>query len=207
MDNLDNIKKFEELLLSVERDGINELVEFIRKSDFYKAPASTRFHSSYEGGLLQHSLNVYQCLVSKYEAPIWSENLKEFKKDSIILVSLLHDLCKIYFYEKEYRNKKIYSESGSKRDAGGRFDWETVETYTIDDKYPLGHGAKSVIFIQHFIKLDMKEILAIVHHMGFSEPKEEYNSVGKSMETCPLVLALHEADMEATYLMEETPDE
>lgn len=187
---------------NVQRDGIDNLMNFIRKSDFYTAPASTRFHSSYKGGLLRHSLNVYKCLEEKLTSPRWQEVLKSTKFESIILVSLLHDLCKTFFYETEYKNKKVYSDTGTKRDAGGRYDWETVEGYTINDKYPLGHGSKSVIFIQQFMRLDMTEITAIVHHMGFSEPKEDYNSVGKAFEMHPLALALHEADLEATYLME-----
>lgn len=56
------VEKFEKLLTSVKREGMDRLLEFIRKSDFYKAPASTRFHSCHEGGLLEHSLNVYTCL-------------------------------------------------------------------------------------------------------------------------------------------------
>lgn len=188
----DKIKRFEELLLSTKREGIDRLLEFIRKSDFYTAPASTRFHSCHEGGLLEHSLNVYDCLVAKRENPIWKEALKNITDGSLVLVSLLHDLCKTYFYVVDYRNKK--------NDETGK--WEKVPYYTIDDKIPYGHGEKSVMMIEEYIKLLPVERYATRFHMGWSEPKENYNALGTAMGKYPLVIALHEADQEATYLLE-----
>ena len=95
----ENIQRFEELLGTVQRDGMDKLMNYIRKnSDFYKAPASTRFHLACEGGLLQHSLNVYDCLISKKKNPVWKNILKDIPDDSLILISLLHDLCKANFY-------------------------------------------------------------------------------------------------------------
>ena len=95
----ENVKRFEELLSSVERAGIDKLMGYIRnKTDFYKAPASTRFHLACEGGLLQHSLNVYDCLVAKKESPIWKPILSGIPDDSLIIMALLHDLCKTNFY-------------------------------------------------------------------------------------------------------------
>lgn len=186
------IKKFEDLLLNTKRDGIEGLLDFIRKSDFYTAPASTRFHSCHEGGLLEHSLNVYKCLVAKLDNPIWNKVLAEVPKESLVISSLLHDLCKTYFYAVEYRNKK--------NDEIGV--WERVPFYTIDDKIPYGHGEKSVMMIEEYIRLTPAERYAIRWHMGWSEPKENYNALGKAMSKYPLVLALHEADQEATYLLE-----
>lgn len=195
--------KFEELLLSTKREGIEELIASIRKTDFYTAPASTRFHSCHEGGLLEHSLNVYRCLTDKKISPIWGEVLKEVPDASIILVALLHDLCKANFYGTELKNKKIYSEHGSKIDSNGRYDWQTVPTYTIDDKLPLGHGEKSIMMAERFIRLTTEERYAIRWHMGFTEPKENWNYFTSAVKVCPLVLAIHEADIEATYLLEE----
>ena len=103
------IEKFEQLLTSVKRDGIDKLLAYIRKSDFYRAPASTRFHSCHDGGLLEHSLNLYECLLSKKQNPIWAEVLREVDDESLILVALLHDLCKSYLYVPEFKNKKVYS--------------------------------------------------------------------------------------------------
>lgn len=189
---MNRIEEFENLLLSVEREGIENLLGFIRKSDFYTAPASTKYHSCHEGGLLEHSLNMYKCLVAKLDNPIWKDALAEIPKESLVVSSLLHDLCKTYFYVVEYRNKK--------NDDG---IWEKVPYYTIDDKIAYGHGEKSVMMIEEYIKLTPVERYSIRWHMGWSEPKENYNALGKAMGKYPLVLALHEADQEATYLLEE----
>ena len=190
---MSKIEEFENLLLSTKREGVEALLEFIRKSDFYTAPASTRFHSCHEGGLLEHSLNVYKCLKEKENNKIWAETFKDIPEGSLIICALLHDLTKTYFYTVEYRNKKN-DETGV---------WEKVPFYTIDDKVPYGHGEKSVMMIEEYIKLTPVERYSIRWHMGWSEPKENYNALGKAMGKYPLVLALHEADQEATYLLEE----
>lgn len=197
------IEKFEQLLTSVKRDGIDKLLAYIRKSDFYRAPASTRFHSCHDGGLLEHSLNLYECLLSKKQNPIWAEVLREVDDESLILVALLHDLCKSYLYVPEFKNKKVYSNTGTKRDEGGRFDWQAVKGYSTDDKIPYGHGEKSVMMIEEFIKLKPIERYAIRWHMGFTEPKEYWNTLTTAIKKYPVILAVHQADMEATYLLEE----
>ena len=197
------IEKFEQLLTSVKRDGIDKLLAYIRKSDFYRAPASTRFHSCHDGGLLEHSLNLYECLLSKKQNPIWAEVLREVNDESLILVALLHDLCKSYLYVPEFKNKKVYSNTGTKRDEGGRFDWQAVKGYSTDDKIPYGHGEKSVMMIEEFIKLKPIERYAIRWHMGFTEPKEYWNTLTTAIKKYPVILAVHQADMEATYLLEE----
>lgn len=210
MSDIDNIKKFESLLMSVNRDGMDDLLAFIRKSDFYTAPASTRFHSAVEGGLLNHSLNVYECLVNKKKSGIWSDKLSNISDDTIVIVSLLHDICKTYFYSQEMKNQKTYDEEKVKaanprtvkHDSNGVFIWETVPAYVVDDKYPLGHGNKSVVFIMQYIKLSMTEIMAITHHMGSYCDSSQWNTLGQAYEKYPLTLALHEADLEATYLLE-----
>lgn len=197
------IEKFEQLLTSVKRDGIDKLLAYIRKSDFYRAPASTRFHSCHDGGLLEHSLNLYECLLSKKQNPIWAEVLREVDDESLILVALLHDLCKSYLYVPEFKNKKVYSATGTKKDEGGRFDWQAVKGYSTDDKIPYGHGEKSVMMIEEFIKLKPIERYAIRWHMGFTEPKEYWNTLTTAIKKYPVILAVHQADMEATYLLEE----
>jgi hypothetical protein len=187
------VVRFEKLLLETKRPGIENLLEFIRKSDFYTAPASTRFHGSYEGGLLEHSLNVLDCLAEKNASDnaIWHKELVNVQSESIVISALLHDLCKTYFYTTEMRNKK--DESGA---------WVQVPFYTVNDLIPYGHGEKSVMMIEEYIKLLPAERYAIRWHMGSYEPKELWNTLGTAMEKYPLVLALHEADMEATYLLE-----
>jgi len=202
MDNQMNIDRFENLLSNVKREGMPALMAFIKKSDFYTAPASTRYHSCHEGGLLEHSLNVYDCLMAKLENPTWAEALSQVEPESIVIAALLHDLCKCYYYAVEMKNKKVYSETGSKVDNGGRYDWQLVPGYTTDDKIPYGHGEKSVMMIEEYIRLKPVERYAIRWHMGFTEPKESWNTLGLAMKKHPLILAIHEADVEATYLLE-----
>ena len=207
----ENVKRFEELLSSVERAGIDKLMGYIRnKTDFYKAPASTRFHLACEGGLLQHSLNVYDCLIAKKESPVWKPVLAEIPDESLIIMALLHDLCKTNFYAEGTKNQKTYDPEKvaaaepwqRKHDKMGDYIWEAVKIYQIDDQLPLGHGEKSVMLIQCYIRLTMQEVMAVRWHMGFSEAKENYAAAGLAMEKYPVVLALHEADLEATKIWE-----
>lgn len=195
-------ERFESLLLSCDRNGMEGLIEWIRKSDFYTAPASTRYHSCHEGGLLEHTLNVIDCLLAKYDNPTWMKALKEIDKKSAIIAAGTHDICKANFYGSELRNKKIYSDTGTKSDSNGRFDWVTVPSYIIDDQAPFGHGEKSVMIAQQFINLKRAEMYAIRWHMGFTEPKENWNTLSTAIRQYPFILALHEADLEATYLLE-----
>lgn len=196
----ENIKRFEELLLSVNREGVEDLLSFIRKSDFYTAPASTKYHLNCEGGLLQHSLNVYDRLSEISKNGIWAKY--NFETETIIVSALLHDLCKTFMYVSEIKNRKVYSEYGSKSDSQGRYDWESYLGYTIEDRFPMGHGCKSVIMCEQYIKLTPEERYAILWHMGFTVPKEEYNTLSAAMSKYPIVLAISEADLEATYLLE-----
>lgn len=199
--NNELIERYESLLRSTNRDGIEKLIEFIRKSDFYTAPASTRFHNCHEGGLLEHTLNVYNLLDVKLEDSLW-ENCN-IDNNSIIIIALLHDLCKTFMYDVEMKNKKIYSDHGKKSDSQGRYDWESVPGYTVNDRVPYGHGEKSVMMIEQFITLTKEERFAIRWHMGFTEPKENWNTLSAAMRMYPIILAVHEADLEATYLIEE----
>lgn len=210
--NNELIERYESLLKSTNRDGIDKLIEFIRKSDFYTAPASTRFHNCHEGGLLEHSLNVYDCLYNKVKSTdvfkkALSDSAKEFWdtdefEKTIVIVALLHDLCKMFMYEVEMKNKKIYSDHGSKKDNQGHYDWESVPGYTVNDRVPYGHGEKSVMMIEQFITLTKEERFAIRWHMGFTEPKENWNTLNAAIRMYPLILAVHEADLEATYMLE-----
>ena len=173
------------LLKSVQRDGMDKLISFIEKSDFFKAPASTRFHGSYEGGLLEHSLKVYEILKHKVQNCVMD---MQASNDSIILIALLHDICKVNFYKVDYRNAK--NEFG---------EWEKVPYYTVEDTIPYGHGEKSVMMITEYIKLTVEEKYCIRWHMGYTEPKELYNTIGEAYKKYPLALLTHEADLEATY--------
>ena len=178
-------EKFIELLKSTNREGIDKLIEFIQKSDFFKAPASTRFHGSFEGGLLQHSMKVYEILKQKVETSVVKVDISE---ESIILIGLLHDICKANYYKVDYRNAK---------NALGV--WEKVPYYTVDDTIPYGHGEKSVMMITEYIKLTPEEKYSIRWHMGYTEPKELYSAIGETYKKYPIALLTHEADLEATY--------
>lgn len=194
--------RFLELVKTIERPGFDKLMEFVNKSDFFTAPASTRFHGSVPEGLLIHSLNVYDLFIQKCESPVFKELLGDLPDDSKKIMALFHDICKTYFYTTEFRNKKIYSETGSKRDEQGRFDWKSVPAYTVKDMIPYGHGEKSVMMLEQYINLTPVERYAIRWHMGYTEPKENWNTLSAAMEKYPAILALHEADLEATHILE-----
>lgn len=178
---------------NITRPGSDKLLNYLisEQSDFFTAPCSTRFHGSYAGGLVQHSINVYNCLkdyLSRQRTKdVYGMN---YTDESIALVSLLHDVCKMNFYSVDYRNAK--NEQGV---------WEKVPYYTINDQLPYGHGEKSVYIVSGFMRLTREEAFAIRYHMGFSGI-EDRNSIGKAFEMFPLAFALSVADMEATYFLE-----
>ncbi len=177
----------------IKREGADELLNYLlsSKSDFFEAPCSTRFHLSEPGGLVKHSINVFQCLKAYLERPRVKEvyNLA-YSDETIAIVGLLHDLCKVNVYKKTIRNKK--DESGK---------WIQVPSYNFDDDLPYGHGEKSVYIISGFMKLSRDEAFAIRYHMGFSGVEETFN-VGKAFSLYPLAFALSTADMESTYFLE-----
>lgn len=177
----------------ITREGSDKLLDYLEhKSDFFTAPASARYHGSYEGGLCEHSLNVYHCLAAYLERERVQELYgMEYSPESIAIVSLLHDACKIGCYKKSFRNVK--------NDATGQ--WEKVPTYTFDDPLPYGHGEKSVYIVNGFIRLSREEAMAIRWHMGFSGP-EDNRTVGQALQKYPLAFALAVADMEASYFLE-----
>lgn len=195
-----NIARFEAELAKVQRPGMDKLLEYIQKSDFYKAPASTKHHLAAPGGLLQHSLNVLDALrglLSWRSDGVWEYRaagkvVDTISDDSVIVMALLHDICKTHFYGTSTRNVK--------NDKTGR--WEKVPYYTVDDKMPLGHGPKSAMLIKQYTTLTNQELYAIWHHMGRTGDYENDNAVGKSMQLYPAVLVLHTADMMASRLME-----
>lgn len=177
----------------ITRDGADKLLEYLlsSSSDFFTAPASTRFHGSYEGGLLEHSLNVYYCLEDYLSRPRVRDTYGLLCSDeSCAIVALLHDLCKVNCYKKGTRNVK---------DKNGV--WQTVPTYEFCDEMPYGHGEKSVYIINGFMRLTREEAFAIRYHMGFAGGEDERN-VGSAFEMYPLAFALSTADMEATYFIE-----
>ena len=170
-------EEFIRLLQEIPREGMDKLIEFLKASDFFEAPASTRFHGAFRGGLLAHSMKVYEILKTKTP-----------DSDSVRIIALLHDICKANYYKTDYRNAK--NELGV---------WEKVPYYTVDDTIPYGHGEKSVMMLSEFIKLTNEEKYAIRWHMGFTEPKELYCTIGLAYKKYPIALLTHEADLEASY--------
>ncbi len=174
----------------ITREGADKLLDFLLNgSDFFTAPASTRYHGAHEGGLVEHSLNVYDCLKDM------ADRLKErygieYPDESIAIAGLLHDICKVNFYKTSYRNVK---------DETGR--WQSVPYYTIEDTLPYGHGEKSAYIVSAYMRLTRDEAFAIRYHMGFSGTEDPGN-VGRALEMFPLAYATCCADMEAAFLME-----
>lgn len=193
-----NKERFIEIFQSkIHREGAQELLDFLcsEHCDFFTAPASTRYHGAHEGGLLEHSLNVYDCLCDILARPRMQEVYGiRYSEESAAIVALLHDLCKVNFYKTSFRNVK--DESGK---------WTSVPYYTIEDRLPYGHGEKSVYIASGYMRLTRDEAFAIRYHMGFSGP-EDANQVGRALEMFPLAFALCMADMEASYFMEGMPD-
>ncbi len=189
--NIDELKqRFVEICASINRPGMDDLMAWLERSDFYTAPASSRFHGDYKGGLLEHSLNVYDKLtgyVSRYPE-------LEISPETVAVVALFHDLTKVNYYSVSTKNVKD-DETGV---------WHKEPFYKTDDKLPLGHGEKSVIILQSFIKLTRDEIFAIRWHMGGFDNavKGGDYGMGQAFELCPLAAMTHLADMEATYLVE-----
>ena len=176
----------------IKREGADKLLEYLISSDFFTAPASARFHSSYEGGLCEHSLNVYDCLVSYLNMPRTKEIMGvSYSEESIAIVALLHDLCKVGVYKKGFRNVK--NEQGA---------WQRVDTFEYDDKLPYGHGEKSVYIASGYMRLTREEAFAIRYHMGYSSQTEDPRNVSAAFEMFPLAFALSTADSEATYFIE-----
>ena len=177
----------------IKREGAEELLDYLmNKSDFFTCPASARFHGSYPGGLCEHSVNVYRCLVDYLARPRVQELYGlDYSEESVAIVSLLHDLCKVGCYKAGTRNVK--------NETTGQ--WEKVQTYFYEDKLPYGHGEKSVYIISGFMRLSREEAMAIRWHMGFSGPEDE-RTVGQALRQYPLAFALATADMEATNFLE-----
>ncbi|MGM9636114.1 MAG: HD domain-containing protein [Candidatus Avispirillum sp.] len=179
---------------NIKREGAEALLDYIcgPQSDFFTAPASTRYHNNCRGGLVNHSLNVYDCLRDF----LTRESVREKygidpSDETVAVIALLHDLCKINFYRESTRNVK--DENGV---------WQKVPYFDIDDKLPYGHGEKSVYIITGFMRLSREEAFAIRYHMGYSD-NADARDVSAAFQMFPLAYALSCADMEATFFVEQ----
>ena len=171
----------------VSRPGADRLLEWLSSTDFFKAPASTRFHGACEEGLVMHSLNVYHALMDRFFEE--GDN-----PESMAVCGLLHDLCKANYYKAGSRNVK--------NEATGQ--WEKVPIFMVEDQFPYGHGEKSVYLIERFIRLKPAEAGAIRWHMGGFDDAARggCRAISEAYDAYPLAVKLHLADLTATYLME-----
>ncbi len=176
---------------NIKREGIDALMEYLEKTDFFTAPASTRFHSNYEGGLCKHSLNVFERFVKLLKMQYGEQWQQQFSLESATIVALFHDICKVDTYVEDVKNVK---QNGT---------WVQVPYYTTNDKLPYGHGEKSVYIINGFMRLTREEAMCINWHMGEYDVRAKGGvSLTDIYYKYPNALLTHIADNMATYLDE-----
>ena len=177
---------------NIKRDGIQQLVEWLVKTDFFTCPASTKYHSNVEGGLCLHTLNVFERFIKLLKSEYGENWEKVCSVESATIIALFHDLCKVDTYVTDMRNVK---ENGV---------WIQKPFYAVNDKLPYGHGEKSVYMISGFMKLTREEAMAINWHMGGFDPRAKDFSLMLSnvYYKYPTAFIFHIADNMATYLDE-----
>ena len=204
----DNKNEIIERLKSVKRDGANidRLIEWMETHEFFTSPASAKYHLSIEGGLAEHSLNVFYNLMHLIKYKQLEDKITE---ESAVIVALLHDISKSGIYEVTSRNFKLYDPNGTKRDEVGTFDWKSEKSYKIkDDTFVFGsHEMNSEYMVSKFIPLTVDESVAILHHMGSLSWDSAKDDITKVYAKYPLSLLLHEADMLATYIDERVTED
>lgn len=178
---------------NIKREGIDALLSYLDKTDFYTTPASTKFHSAHEGGLCEHSINVYHRLLKNLENEYGANWQDKLSMESATIISLFHDICKVDYYKTEMRNVK---ENGV---------WVQKPYYSVDDSLPYGHGEKSVYILNGFIRLTREEAMAINWHMGGFDMRVRggYYGLENVFYKYPIALIMHLSDVQATYLDEE----
>jgi hypothetical protein len=200
-----NKEKIISVLRKINRDNIEDLINYLESTDFFAAPASTKYHGAYSGGLAEHSLHVWYLLQHKNK--YYRLNLSN---ETIDIVALLHDVCKINFYGKEMKNvlkgkKKVMKN----KKVDGKWaeveeeinDWQEEEAIVVNDQFPIGHGEKSVITLLRYIQLTDLEISMIRWHMGGYVPRDEYRDLDNAVNLYPAIIALHAADLESAHLL------
>jgi hypothetical protein len=179
------------ILSNVNRKGIENVIKYLEESDFFVAPASTRFHGNYQGGLAEHSLNVHE--IFKRKNIEYDLGLSE---DTMAITALLHDICKVDFYT-------VYDKNVNIAGPGEKPKWVKQPAYGVNDTFPVGHGEKSVIILQRLIALTREELILIRWHMGGYEPKENLNTISAAWNLYKAGVALHTADLESSYILED----
>jgi hypothetical protein len=177
---------------NIQREGADKLLEFLKRSDFFTAPASTRFHSAHEGGLVEHTVKSYYRFVQNLQTEYDDEWEERVSPETAAVIALLHDICKVNYYKEEMRNVK---ENGT---------WVQKPYYTVDDSLPYGHGEKSVYIASGFMRLTREEAMAINWHMGGFDKRALGGSfeLSEAFYRYPTALLFHLADVQASYLDE-----
>ena len=197
MDYLDYKDEFLDIVYSnIDRDGADNLIEWLEKSDFFTAPASAKRHNSFEGGLCKHSINVYKRFLKLLESEYGENWQEQISLESATIIALFHDLCKVDCYKVDTKNVK--------RDGV----WVQEPYYKFDEALPYGHGEKSVYILSAFMKLTREEALAINWHMGEFDArvKNMPNAITGVFYKYKNCFLFHCADLMATYL-DDTPGE
>ena len=188
----ENAKLFEDLVkFNVQRKGISNLMNYLKNdTDFMYAPASTKYHGAFDGGLLTHSLEVYYQFVKL--ANIYNFDMsKPENTESATIVTLFHDVCKINTYEQSVKYNK--------NTKTNQWESQPCYTYSVDKKVFGAHGAESLFIISQFMTLTEQEAIAIYHHMG-SWDSSKYDNVALAYEKNRIAWLLHVADEAATYI-------
>lgn len=189
-----NKQEFLELFTKfVTRDGADKLIDWLNTTDFFTAPASTKFHSAYAGGLCEHSLNVYKRFLNLVQTEFGEQWEDKISHESVVLIALLHDICKVNTYKVDYKNVKVDG------------NWVQQPYYTVDDTLPYGHGEKSVYIINGFLRLTREEAMAINWHMGGFDMRVKGGSfsLADAFYKYPVCVLFHMADLMSTYLDEQ----
>ncbi len=199
-----NKEEFLELLRSTKRDGIEDVITDLEELGFFTAPASAGHHLNVEGGLVLHSINTCKAALAIWEGmkPLEPSLATEVKRDSIIIASLLHDVCKSDIYKRSVKKRK---------NALGL--WEDCEGYKVSYKdFPMGHGEKSVILLLcSGLDLSDDEMLAIRWHMGAwginMNSYEDERCYDTARALYPLVSIIQTADGLAAAILERTAED
>lgn len=180
-------------LANIRREGADKLLDYLGNNDFFSAPASARYHLAQTGGLCEHSLNVYKRLKTLVRQEYGDDYAKLYSDETLAICGLLHDVCKVNYYVTEYRNVKENDE------------WVKKPFFKVEEKFPYGHGEKSVFIVSQYIKLTAEEAMAINWHMGGFDERVKGGSfaLSEAIAKYKLALLLHIADLEATYLDED----
>lgn len=185
-------KQFKEIYAqNIKRDGADELLKYLNTTDFFRAPASTKYHGNFGGGLVEHHVKVYLRFADMCEIEFGKEWLEK-NRETVAVIALLHDVCKVNCYKTEMRNQKVNGE------------WVQKPFYAFDDPLPYGHGEKSVYIISGFMRLSRDEAMAINWHMGAFDSRNtaDRNAVSNAFRLFPISVIFHAADLLSSYLDE-----